>query len=75
MRYESPISHGSEVMIKVKVFLKVGQMSRSPCQKLWIGVKGLVTRITQMRYGSPISHGSEVMIKVKIFFQVGQMSR
>ena len=36
-------------------------------QKLWYGVKGLVTRNTHVKYESPISHGSQVMTKVKIF--------
>ena len=29
MKYESPTSSGKEAMAKVKVFLKVGQTSRS----------------------------------------------
>ena len=69
MKYESPISHGSEIMTKVKVFLKVGQTSRSRSlgQKLWSDVKGLVTRNTHVKYESPISYGSLVMTKVKVF--------
>ena len=49
--YESPVSHGSEIMTKVKVFCKVGQTSRSRSlgQKLWYDVKGLVTRNTHMK--------------------------
>ena len=55
MKYESPVSHGSEIMTKVKVFFKVGQTSRSRSlgQKLWYDVKGLVTRNTHVKYESP----------------------
>ena len=69
VKYESPISHGSEVMTKVKVFLKVSQMSRSRSQGHFFlyRVKGLVTRNIHVKYESPISHGSEVMTKVKVF--------
>ena len=71
MKYESPVSHGSEIMTKVKVFLKVGQTSRSMSlsQKLpvWYDVKGLVTRNGHVKYESPIFYGSLVMTKVKVF--------
>ena len=46
MKYESPTSSGQEAMAKVKVFLKVGQTSRSRSldKKFWYPWKGLVTR-------------------------------
>ena len=64
-------------MAKVKVFLKVGQTSRSRSlgQKFWYPWKGLVTRNVHMKYESPNSSGKEAMTKVKVFFKVGQTSR
>ena len=46
-------------MAKVKVFLKVGQMSRSRSQgqKFWYPWKGHVTRNVHMKYESPTSSG------------------
>ena len=69
MQYESPVSSGLKVMAKVKVFLKVGQTSRSKSQgqKLWYHVKGLVIRNTHMKYESFIFIGFKVMTKVKVF--------
>ena len=54
MKYESPTSSGKEAMTKVKVFLKVGQTSRSRSlgQKFWYPWKGLVTRNTHVKYES-----------------------
>ena len=59
MKYESPTSSGTEAMAKVKVFLKVGQTSRSRSlgQKFWYPWKGLVTRNAHMKYESPTSSG------------------
>ena len=59
-KYESPASDRSLVMTKIKVFVKVGQTSRSWSlgQKLWYDVKGLNTRNTHVKYESPVSHGS-----------------
>ena len=56
-------------MAKVKVFLKVGQNSRSMSlgHKFRYPRKGLVTRIVHMKYESPNSSGSEAMAKVKVF--------
>ena len=53
----------------VKVFLKVGQTSRSMSegQKLRYHVKGLVTRNTHMQYENPISSSKKVISKVKVF--------
>ena len=67
--YESPISSALKIMANVKVFLKVGQTSRSRSQgqKLWYHVKGLVTRNTCVQYESPISSGLKFMAKVKVF--------
>ena len=69
MKYERPTSYGSLVKPKVKLFIKVGQTSRSKStgQKLRYGVKGLVTRNTHVKYESPTSYGSLVMPKVKDF--------
>ena len=36
-------------------------------QKLWYGLKDLVTMNTHVKYESPISHGSQLMTKVKVF--------
>ena len=57
VKYESPTSYDSLVMTKVKVFSKVGQISRSRSlgKKLWYDVKGRVTRNTHVKYESPIS--------------------
>ena len=57
MKYESPTSSGLEAMAKVKVFLKVGQTSRSRSlgQNFWYPRKGLVTRNVHMKYDSPTS--------------------
>ena len=59
MKCESPISSGEEAMAKVKVFLKVGQTSRSRSlgQKFWYPWKGLVTRNVHMKYECPTSCG------------------
>ena len=59
VKYESPTSHGIQVMANFKVFSKVGQssMSRSQGQKLWYHVKGLVIRNTHVKYESPTSYG------------------
>ena len=56
-------------MAKVKVFLKVGQASRSRSlgQNFWHQWKGLVTRNVHMKYESPTSSGSEAMTQVKVF--------
>ena len=56
-------------MTKVKVFLKVGQTSRSRSlgQKFWYPWKGLVIRNVHMKYESPTSSGKEAMTKVKVF--------
>ena len=50
-------------------FSKVRQTSRSrsPGQKLWYHVKGLVTMNTHVQYESPISSSKKVMAKVKVF--------
>ena len=50
MKYESPTSSGKEAIAKVKVFLKVGQISRSRSlgQTFWYPWKGLVTRNVHM---------------------------
>ena len=52
-------------MAKVKVFLKVGQTSRSRSlgQKCWYP------------YGSPTSSGKELWPRLKFFSKVGQTSR
>ena len=46
MKYESPTESHLEIMAKIKVFWKVGQMwrLRSLGQKCWYPVKVLVTR-------------------------------
>ena len=51
MIYESPTSSEQEAMAKVKVFLKVGQTSRSRSlgQTFWYPWKGLVTRNVHMK--------------------------
>ena len=36
-------------------------------QKLWYGVKGLITRNAHVKYESPTSSGKEAMAKVKVF--------
>ena len=51
-------------------FLKVGQTSRSLGQKLWNGVKDLVTRNAHVKYECPIYTGSEVTGKIKVFVHV-----
>ena len=70
MQYESPITSGKNVMAKVKVFLKVGQTSRSKSlgQKLWYIVKGLVTGNTHVQYESPITSGKKIIAKVTVFY-------
>ena len=59
MKYESPTFSGKKAMAKVKVFLKVGQTSRSRSlgQKFWHLWKGLVTRNVHMKYERPTSSG------------------
>ena len=49
MQYESPISSGSKVTAKVKVFQKEVKLPRSQGQNLWYHVKGLVKRNTRER--------------------------
>ena len=60
VKYEIPISHGSQFMTKVKVFEKYVKLprSRSLGQNLWNDMKGLVTRNTYKKYESPVSHDS-----------------
>ena len=69
MKYESPTSHGIEVIANVKVFSKVGQISRSRSlsKNLWYHVKGLVIRNTHVKYESPISYGISVIANIKVF--------
>ena len=45
--------------IKIATF-SVNSRSRSLGQKLWYGVKGLVTRNTHVKYESPICNGSQL---------------
>ena len=49
-------------MAKVKVFLKVGQTSRSRSlgQKFWYPWKGLITSNVHMKYESPTSSGTRL---------------
>ena len=56
-------------MAKVKVFLKVGQTSRSRSQgqTLRYHMKFLATRNTHVQYESSITSGKKVMAKVKVF--------
>ena len=77
MQYESLISSGLKVMAKAKVFLKVGQSSRSRSQgkKSWYHVKGLVIRNTHMKYESFIFNSLKVMAKVKVFVHAHTSTR
>ena len=56
-------------MVKVKVFLKVGQISRSRSlgQKVWYAQKGLVTRNTHVKHESSTYSSSRVIGQVKVF--------
>ena len=67
MQNESPISSGLKIIVKIKVFFKVGQTSRSRSQgqKLWYQVEGLAKVDTHVPYESPITSGFKVMTKVK----------
>ena len=66
VKYESPTSNGSNVMVKIKVFKYVGQRSRSRSlgPKFWYGL----TRNVHVKYESPALNGSKIMAKVKGFF-------
>ena len=64
-------------MANVKVFLKVGQRSRSrsQVQNLWYRWKGLVIRITHAKYERLISKDKKVMANVKVFLTDRQTDR
>ena len=68
-KYESPMSNGKKVMGRVRVFLNVGQRSRSRSrdQNLRYCRKGLVIRKILAKYQSPMSNGKKVMGRVKVF--------
>ena len=70
-KYE--VSNGSKVMVKIKVFIYVGQ--RSLGQNFGRDRKTLVTRNIHVKYESSTSNGSKVMAKVKVLKNVGQRSR
>ena len=69
MQYEGSITSGLKIRGKVKVFLKVGQTSRSrsQCKNTWCHVKDLFTRNTHMQYESSTTSGLKDKAKVKVF--------
>ena len=52
---------------RLKFFKSHTSRSMSFGQKLWLHVKGLVTRNTHVQYESPITSSKKVMAKVKVF--------
>ena len=66
VKYESPTPYSSRDIAQVKVFLKVGQSSRSRHQKPWYEMKGLVIRYLHVKYQSPTPYSSRDIAQVKV---------
>jgi hypothetical protein len=77
LKYQSPNTFGSRDIAKVKVFLKLGQNSRSRTQgqKSWYPTKGLFIMHSYLKYQSPNAFSSRDIAQVKVFSKLGQSSR
>jgi hypothetical protein len=68
-KYQSPNTFGSKDIVQVKVFVTLGQRSRSQGKKFWYRMKGLFMRYLYMKYQNPIPNGSKGIAQVKVFFK------
>jgi hypothetical protein len=77
LKYQSPDTFGSKDIAQVKVFLELGQSSRSrsQSQKSWYQKKGLFIMLLHLKYQSSSTYESNDIAQVKVFSKLGQSSR